>query len=192
VTRPTNRLCDFDLLLTANIRTDELAKRPDGWMIRGRVRSAYRVDPGVADFGDQSIENQPFGSKKVIIEGHFPIDQLQICESDMPFTASIGPVEDRPNAYWLTIKPIEHFPLGSFNHEVLLRAKSSRFANYPDLKIPVTGRIVEDVQASPPRIDLGSCTVGQTAFDYVTFSSSTRRPFSVENWETLAGDLAVE
>lgn len=187
----TATIRDFALKLSAIAFTNPDHRVPHAWTIKGRVRSAYRTDPSMFRFGDHSIAGQPLPTQEVVVEGLFPLDELEVKSCRPGFNVKCERMVQKANTFRVKLIHESNFSLGDIGFDLVLRAKSKEYPNYPDLSIGVTGRIVEDVQATPDRVEFGSITTGQDATEFVTLYSLTNREFRIERWAGHNDNLTI-
>jgi len=159
--------------------------------LRDQVRTAYRTDPVAVKFGVHSFERQPIPPREFSIESVFQIDNLRLERGDPSFDVRVTPVPDRPNVVRVSVSPAANLPPGDFHFDLVMRPESKQYTACPDVTMTVSGRVVEDVQPLPERVEFGSCTIGRTTEQHLTLYSMTDRPFSVEGWEVKGGGVNV-
>jgi hypothetical protein len=90
----------------------------------------------------------------------------------------------------LVLSVPEKLPLGAVESTVQFKAKLSKGGEWAS-SLPVSGRIVPDVEASPPAFPGGGRTIGESFEFDVSLSSLARKPFSVRSAKAVGNGLSV-
>jgi hypothetical protein len=130
--------------------------------------------PSTISFGETLIRGRDFPSQSVIVESDEPVEEL-IVNCDNQF-ATVNVSRRSECVFEVTITPVTTPPADFLDFPVLVlgRLKTGR-ANFP-VKIRVTGRLIDDLQADPPVVVFSE--VAKTRRAVVTVRTRTGRRLS--------------
>lgn len=159
--------------------------------VQGRVRYAirYLTDPV---FGTHSVDSQPLYPLRILVEPLVPLANLAVTCSDSRFRVNVEHVVDERPLYVLLISAVSQLPIGPILFDVMITPEFPGGERLPVLVLPVTGRIVEDIQGSLPSVIFGSRSVGDSLEETITLTSITGQEFTVDSWEAQLPGLKVE
>ncbi len=183
---------DFLVGLFPNVTDEPEANGRRGWQLRGRVRAAVAFDPRGVDLGRHSEFAQALPIRKLLLTTFVPIDRLIAKSSSAMVHAKANRSAANANGIELEVSA-DQLPIGAVDETIRITPVLESGERLPSRSLPVTGRIVSDIQASPPAVLFGTRCVGEVAQETVVLVSLTKRQFEVVG-VTCEGneDLAVE
>jgi hypothetical protein len=169
------------------------AAGPKWWTIRGRVRSAIQCDPPFVDFGRESELAQPLSPRRAAIKTFASLRNLTASCNPPRFDVKVErrSVEES-DRFDLLVTPHGSLPQGEIRCTISLVPELNDGRRLAAKKVEVGGRVVGDIEASPPTILLGACSVGMTAEETIALRSLTGRAFAVTGMRCEGAGLSVE
>jgi hypothetical protein len=150
-----------------------------GWVVQGKVKKPFAIDPPVVDFEESLVRGQPFAPRSAVITCGQDVAELTAhCNS--PFvTAKVTRDAKNPRRFRLAIQAREKIPGGPFNLLVRLAAVIPNKKEVPGM-VPVVGRVLEDVSLQPELLAFGEETVGSRLQETVTLQSRSGKDFAIQ------------
>jgi hypothetical protein len=166
--------------------------QPLPWTIRGRAKKAFTVEPRELTFGEILVQGQPPESRELLLESLIPLKTL-VANCDPPHLAAVTlePHPDEDHTYSLLIQPQPNLPEGELNFTVSLEGITETGEPLPVYRVPVDGRVLPDIQISPPDILFGACTLGDTVAETIVLRSWSGKPFIVKQIRGIKDDLTI-
>lgn len=160
---------------------------PD-WRITGQVRRALTFDRNVY-LGRHSELSQPLEPWTIPVEVLVPLESLT-AECDVPGLAASLERHDGGKAS-LRLTPLLPFPVGELKGTVNLKPVLNGGERLPAPIMRFAGKIVPDVEAVPPAIQVGGRRLGEAFEDVVVLRSLTGRAFTAVRADVEGDGLAV-
>jgi hypothetical protein len=150
-----------------------------GWILRGSVRSAVTLSPSSIHFGDRLVRGQSFLGERLRGTLHVPLKSIE--EDHNPREARIKILTDANDQehFDLDIQPDRDLPAGPFRILVKLHFTAADGEAIPPITVPVTGTVMQDVQAVPAIVQLGVKRVGTPLSETIILRSVSAKPFKV-------------
>jgi hypothetical protein len=186
----TQQVRKFDVSI-APVVLNEPDVTPKWWTIRGLVRPVIRRSNLKLDFGSIPHKSQPLASREMTIQAELRLDRLEASDSTGRFQVTVKPNSDRTQ-FTMNVEPRGHFPTGPFVGQIELRPVGEKGQQFPSLRVPLQGEIVDDIQASPPMVIFGLRNVGENAKESFTLRSQTNQPFQILSMETSKKEFSVD
>jgi hypothetical protein len=188
--------------LTADLRSFDVTIDPQlgekgtkssrlAWTIRGRVRSAIRLEQRIVDLGRHSEASQPLASQEVLVTSFVPLHGITATADTPDLQVSVAPKAETPGQFRVVISP-KTFEIGAIDAKITLVPQQTEHQPLPGKTLTVVGRIVNDIEISPPSAAFGARPVGEVVEETVSLRSLTGRQLEVTG-TTVDGDgLIVE
>lgn len=182
----------FAATVTPNVNGATIDSTPR-WSLRGRVRTALRIDPRVVSFQSQSELAQPLAEQSVRVLGLTDLETLRIEPAhDGLFVASLDRANSERKEFIIKVRPRRDLPVGSCAGQFTLVPVLRDGSTLPGKILSVTGEIVSDIQAIPPAVLLGTRPVGEKFEENIELYSLTGRPFEVVSVSQSSNGTSVE
>ncbi|MGL4551379.1 MAG: DUF1573 domain-containing protein [Gemmataceae bacterium] len=166
--------------------------RPEWWTIRGRVRKLIGERVTKIDFGHHSELAQPLAPQKQMIHSLAPLRRLDASEPTGRFGVAVVATDEIGHRFEIEVNPLKAFAAGPLEGEVSLRLVAKDGRPLPARRVLLRGRIVPDIEASPPVIVLGVHEVGTVVDDTFSLRSLTGRRFRVTRLTAEGEGVAAE
>ncbi|HEY7428459.1 MAG TPA: DUF1573 domain-containing protein [Gemmataceae bacterium] len=184
---------DFEVGISPDMLVEVGEAEKIRWTIRGCVRSAIRCDPPLVDFGRESELAQPLSPRRATIKTFAPLKNLTATCTPPQFDVTVQRHSaEGSDRFDLLVTPRGSLPRGEIHCTIALVPELSDGQRLPAKKIEVTGRVVGDVEASPPIISLGAYPIATSVEETITLRSLTQRPFAVTGVRCEGAGLSVE
>lgn len=108
------------------------------------------------------------------------------------FLAEVHPSSKNPFCFEITVKPRANLAVGAFESAVMVVPQLDGGKELPAKLIPINGRIIEDLQVTPPAAMFGARQVGGLAEETVMLHSESGRRFHVIGVSAEGSGLVVE
>jgi hypothetical protein len=162
-----------------------------GWTLTGRVHTAIRIDQPVLDFGRRSYAAQPLAAQNAVVTSFVPLRQLIVRSNSPELNVTVHRSSVFCNRFDIVLTP-RKLKMGAMEYELSLIPCLSDTQQLPPKSLRVTGRIINDFQASPPDALFGARAIGDVVEETFTVYSLTNQPFQITS-VTIAGDaISVE
>jgi hypothetical protein len=170
----------------------ELAKRraPE-WTVKGQVRRVLVLDRQV-DLGRHAEFSQPLPARNIPIEVLVPLESLSAHCNLASVAASVELPPHGEGKTVLRLAPAAMLPVGAFQGTVTLKAVRKGGKALPARKLEFAGKIVPDVEAVPPAVQVGGRRLGETFEEIVVLRSMTGRALAHVSAEAEGEGLSVE
>lgn len=190
---PESEWRDFEVWVRPVLdKSNQRQAGEDVWKVRGRVRTAIRFEQTVLDFGRHSEAAQPLSPQKVLVTSFVPLQSLTaFANSDKVRVQVVSDPAAPGRQYELTVSVLE-LPTGPIQYQIDVFPRLGDGTSVVGKSLPVSGRIVSDIQASPSEATFGARSVGETAEELLTLQSLTNRRFEVTSVKAEGDGLAVE
>jgi hypothetical protein len=162
--------------------------RHPGWLVQGRVRTAFTLSARLIHYGDSLVRGQPFESQTVTLTPAMPLEGVT-ARCDPPLAAV--QVTKEADRYSLRITPSESLPVGPFKFEVLVEAVTREGRRAIGI-IAVQGRVLGDISPVPDMIAFGAGPLGEMMEETLVLQSRSGRPFEVVGCEGKADGVDVQ
>jgi hypothetical protein len=159
------------LALTGEVELDLVADPPHAWV--GAVPRGGAVASGVA-----------------LLAG--PGTRIEGMETDGPYFSAVPTdLGDGREGRSFDLRVAAEAPLGPFVQEVRIRSSSER---HPLLRVAVSGRVEEEITASPARLDFGEVPRGVAPTRLTLIENHGDEPVEIagQEWEKRLGAAEVE
>jgi hypothetical protein len=180
---------EFELLLAPQIR--EGPHPPPRWVVRGQVRTAFRVTPPALDFDSHSELAQPLAPRTIRVECLVPIDSLSATCDSPRFRPRVSRSPDDPHQIEVAVVPVTALEQGPFRCAVTLTARTAEGQQLPGKTVVIGGRIIGDVQTAPSEVQFGALPIGEVAEELVALESLAGRRFEVTGADKQGEGLEV-
>jgi hypothetical protein len=161
------------------------------WTIRGRVRSAIRLEQLFVDLGRHSEASQPLPAQEMLVTTFVPLHRL-IATTDSPdLQVSVAPKAETPGQFRVVILP-KTFEIGAIDAKITLVPQQTEHQALLGKTLTVRGRIVNDIEVSPPSAAFGARSVGEVVEETVSLHSLTGRHFEVTRTSVDGDGLIVD
>lgn len=167
-----------------------------GWIVQGRVKQPFSVQPPVVDFDDSLVRGESFAPRTATITCGLDVAELTARCDSPSFKFKVSRDEKNPRCFRLEIQPREDIPSGSFNRFVKLTA-STPSQKEASGTVPVVGRVIEEISLQPDRIVFGAEVVGAELRETVILQSRKGKEFTIQEIEKgkdagIAVDLGLK
>jgi hypothetical protein len=187
----TAELRNFDVTLWPRIGDKGTKASRLAWTINGRVRSAIRLEQRIVDLGRHSEASQPLASQEVVVTSFVPLHGI-IAKADSPdLQVSVAPKSESPAQFRVVVSP-KTFEIGAIKAEITLVPQQTEHQPLPGKTLTVVGRIVNDIEISPPSAAFGARPVGEVVEEMVSLRSLTGRQLEVTGTTVDAEGVTVE
>jgi hypothetical protein len=160
------------------------------WRITGQVRQVLKFNRRLLYVGQHSELAQPLPVQTIPLEVLVPLESLSAQCDLAGFTASVqGHREGKPE---LQLASVTARAIGSFEGTVCLLSVLKGGEQLPLQRLEFKGRIVPDIEAVPPAVQVGGRLVGDAFEDLVVLRSLTGHPIAGVRAEPEGNGLAVE
>ncbi len=187
-TRDTSQRVQFIVTPVTQCEIGEQSLSP--WIVKGILRTAFRVEPPAIRMGSVSeLRQRQARCLPVRVVPTIALERLHVSSDSESISASLIAVPDL-SSFDLAVKTIGERPPGTYTSRVVLHGTT------PDGKqmrraIPVKLTILTDVQPEPRRLLLPATVNGGSVRDSVRLHSLAGRRFDVIRFETTSRDLQV-
>lgn len=149
------------------------------WMLHGKVRQPFLIEPPLVDFEDKLVRGQPFVPISVSITTRMKITELT-AHSDSPILR-VKAMRDtkEPNRFRLVVRPSESTAGEWFHQQIRLVALTPNKMKIFGTLL-VVGRVLEDVGLQPESFSFGAQSVGVKVQGTVTLQSRSGQEFSIQ------------
>ena len=161
------------------------------WVLHGTVRSAIKLERRAITFGDSLVHGQPPTTRKIQVTALVGLECVEASCDSASATAKIERSKSDSSKYELAVLPRNDLKAGSFKFNVVLRLHSSS-GPLPSVTIPVEGRVLQDIQATPSLMLFGACPVGKSIGETVVLRSRAGTTFTVDRVEFDPASSSVE
>lgn len=170
----------------------ELAKRrPPKWTLKGQIRRVLALDRSVY-LGRYSELAQPLPAREIPIEVLVPLQSLSV-ECSLPsFTASVELPSSGQGKTVLRLVQSTSLPEGPIQGTVTLKPVRQKGKPLPVRRLEIAGKIVPDVEAVPPAVQVGGRRLGEMFEEVVVLRSMTGKTLGTVRAETNGEGLSVE
>jgi hypothetical protein len=148
------------------------------------VRSTIQLAQPSFDLGRHSQLSQSDIRLRTPVTQLQPLVWLEATAKSASWRANVSRNERNRQEFIVEVTPIDKLPVGPFGFDLVLEPLAEQ-GKLPPRTVPVSGRIVADVQPSTPQVHFGAQRTGSTVNDYLTLSSLTGK-------KILAVDASVE
>lgn len=163
------------------------------WTIRGRVRSVMLSDMPKIDFGNVSEWSQSLPIRKVTLTTRSSVENLSASCSAPEFAVQVEKrAAAKENQFDLTVAMKKAAKRGAIHTSISIMPVVSEGERLPPRQIEVLGRVVSDIDVSPPGVFFAGCPVGTTKTEKVTLRSLTGQEFEVTAMRCEGDGLSVE
>lgn len=156
------------------------------WQLTGKVKRLASTAPSAVLLGDLSIYGGPYESRLIQVRFYHPVGEVSVRCPPRFGKVAIEKTQSDVNVYRVRFEPAVP-PLGQFKFTIEIDATSPTGQPLPSIAIPVQGRVVPDVQASPDVVNLGVCTPGDPLNVAVELWSVTGAPFTIIDAVVVSG-----
>jgi hypothetical protein len=151
-----------------------------GWIVHGKVKQAFAINPSVIDFAESLVRGQPFTPLSSDITCGVDVTELTArCDSSF-LTAKVTRDAKNPRRFRLKIQARKNIPGGPFNELVRLAGSTPSKKEVPGA-ILVMGRVLEDVSFQPEFLAFGAKPVGTKLQETVTLQSRSGQDFEIKD-----------
>lgn len=162
-----------------------------GWRLDGRVKDACVLTLKALQFEGESIVGNPIHPRIVVATGIVPLRDLRAtCDRSMG-SVRVTRGAGEPGRYELEILPRSDLPVGEFRFDVTVQPILPDGEQPPPITVPVSGMIVDVVQAVPSTIQFGAIAIGEMASETVLLQSACGKSFRVEAAEPGSEGVTV-
>jgi hypothetical protein len=158
----------FTVQLVPRIRDSKVPKQL-GWVLRGRVRTAFELDSESVVFWDELVQGKQFTTKRVIVKGNIPLGD--VTKKYDPTAVSVKARTSTAMVFELEVTPRETLPPGSFSTAVIVEAKGPDGTSLQSKTLKIVGAVHGNVQAFPSQVAFGTRVVGDKADETVVLRS---------------------
>lgn len=172
------------------------------WKIHGRVHRVLHLEKPVLDFGRIPESAQPLGTRTSAVSTLVPVSRVEVKCNSPSFRASVCRRKDQADQFSVSVTPAEKLPVGPFHCDVTLsarledgqqvRAGTLRVEGTVIKNLRVEGRIISDIDVTPPTVVFGARAIGEEASETVTIFSYSGKQFEVEKAKASSGDITVQ
>jgi hypothetical protein len=176
--QPLDEYRDFRISISATLKRPTAESSRVDWHVHGRVRAALLLDRAIVNLGRHSELAPAPPPVQVRVRVAPPFSGLTATSSSDRFavTAKATGID---REYELTVVP-RALAKGPIDAELLLTTRGSPADGQPIIvHLPLSGSIVDDVEATPPEVVFSPQPVGSDLEETITLGSLTGRPFSV-------------
>jgi hypothetical protein len=153
------------------------------WVLRGKVRRAFTIDPPLVDFGDTLVRDQPFAARAVSVICGLDVTELT-ASCDSPFIVSkVTRNGSAPHRFTVHVQAGSDIPEGVFNHPVRLKGVTANKETVTGL-VSVVGCVVEDVNLLPDVVAFGAAPSGSRLTETVALRSRSGQPIAIQGIDT--------
>jgi hypothetical protein len=195
LTKQTKPNGEVSISLFPRLKTtpgSELEKRrPPQWTVKGHVRRILKLQRKV-ELGRCSEFSQPMPVRSIPIEILTPLESLSAQCNSTNFSTWIELPPSGEGKATLFIKQSKSLPVGEFHGTVTLKATRKGGKLLPARKLEFTGRIVPDIQAVPPVVQVGGRRLGEIFEDVVVLRSMSGKALGAMRAEAEGEGLSVE
>jgi hypothetical protein len=158
-----------------------------GWEITGQVRQVGTLVPNEVHFDDTLARGTSNVKKKVAFLSKVPVRQV-VATCD-PAVAKLEVKRETGNAekYDIIVIPKTDRKIGAFKAEGKVQLTLTTGEQLPPLLLPISGVLLEDIQARPASLLLGVVTVGTTVDESFLIFSDSDSPFELEQVDVPTG-----
>ena len=154
-----------------------------GWIVQGKVKQPFAIDPPVIDFAESLVRGQPITPRSADLTcGIDVIELTSHCDSPF-FKAKVTREGTEPRRFRLVVQARADMPSGFFNHQVRLTAVTPSKKEVSGA-VPVVGRVIEDVGFQPEVLIFGAKPVGAMLQETVTLQSRSGQDFELKAIDT--------
>jgi hypothetical protein len=162
---------------------------PLEWVLRGRVKRVFEVEPGEVCWGEVSVLAQPLERRHVRVRS-------KVALSDLLAWSATGNEEIQarlvgPQVWEVAVRPRGVLPRGPFQGSLWLQGVLPDGERVPAREVALSGEVVGDVAVSPPLVLWGAGQVGDERVQEVTLHSRTGRRLEVLGVQTKGAGLRV-
>jgi len=207
-TIPAGQIYDLNLIIDLRVRTgkdDSAARdfatdasfrikdesRPARWELRGRVIVPFVVQPSQVRYDDRSELAPAFPSQILRVSLLRPIESLSVECTAEGFRAALRPVPDSRD-YQIELRSNDAVPPGDLSGDIIIRGRYKDGRSIEPYHVPISGRIVCDVQTNPSHIVLPAAALGTFAEETISLRSLTGRRFAIVRWEAAGAGLTIQ
>ena len=163
-----------------------------GWVIHGSVRQMVSFKPAQVSFTESLVKGMRYPSAAVKVAVKVPVENVIVdCDPHMA-KFSLERLENSLTEYILRIAPKEELPIGLFAFPIRLRVITGKGETLQSRSLFVRGEVVEDVQAIPSRLYLGSHAIGKAVSETVLLRSNSGSNFEVDGIENENPDVTIK
>lgn len=166
-------------------------RRPPEWTVKGRVRRILRLDRSV-DLGRHSELSQPVPERSIPIEILVPLETLSAECNLANILASVELPTHGEGMTVLRLKQTATLPVGAFHGTIALKAARKGGKPFAARKLAFSGKIVSDIEAVPPAVQVGGRRLGETFEEVVVLRSMTGRAMGEVRAEAKGEGLSIE
>jgi hypothetical protein len=160
------------------------------WRINAQVRQVLKFNRRLLYVGQYSELAQPLPIQTIPLEVLAPLESLSAQCDLVGFTAKVqGLQEGKPQVQLLSVTPRG---IGPFEGTVTLRPVLKRGEKLPVQRLQFEGKIVPDIEAVPPAVQVGGRILGETFEDVVVLRSLTGREIASVRAKPDGKGLEVE
>lgn len=168
---------DFKVAIKPKIRGG--AGPQIAWVVQGKVKIPFSLDPPVVDFEESLVRGQLFRARSADITSALDGAELR-ANCDSPFlTAKIIRDLRNPRKHRLEINAQRNIPSGPFSYLVKLTALLPDKSTASGV-VSVVGRVQEDISLQPEVLAFGAAPIGTTMKETVLIQSRSGQKFTVE------------
>jgi Protein of unknown function (DUF1573) len=179
----------FSVRVTASIGAKSTRKIT--WTISGRVRKVFEMVPSLLSFKEGSlVRGEVFPSQKVELHAHTEVTGVS-AECRPPLATVAVVAGEAKNTFAVAVTPKRDLPAGELRFDVLVHGLTAHGA-LPVALLPVYGRVLEQVEFTPPTLLFGHRALGEQAEETVLVRSRSGKTFKVLTFEATSKSIEVE
>jgi hypothetical protein len=168
------------------------ARAQTGWVLQGKVKKPFAVDPPVVDFEESLARWQPFAPRTATITCGLDVAELTASCDSPSLSASVTRDAKDSRRFCLEIQPHKDIGGGAFSYLVRLTALTPGKKEISGT-VSVVGRVIEEISLQPELLAFGAEPVGARLHETVFVQSRNGKEFDVQKIETGGnGDISVE
>jgi len=163
-----------------------------GWVVQGKVKQAFAINPPVVDFEQSLVRGQSFAPRWADITCELDVVELTAHCDSPSFHVMVKREGTNSRRFRLEFQPRKDMPSGPFNHLVKLSASTPSKKEVCGV-VPVIGRLFEDIRLQPEFLVFGAERVGTKLVETVVLQSRSEQVFSVRGIDKEGADgVAIE
>jgi hypothetical protein len=160
-----------------------------GWVVKGRVRFAVSCEQFWVHFGESIVRGHPSPSQTVRVTAFQAVDRLTaMCDAAY---ASVTVTAEDSTRFKLTVSPTNELPLGFVKFDIRIQATLKDGFVLPPVFLPVDGVVIDDIQATPSALKLGSMHLGEESEQIIVVHSLAGRRFEIDAIDCDSVDTTI-
>jgi hypothetical protein len=173
-------------------RLKEIGTVQPGWVLRGTVKKVLFFDPPEWDFAERLVCGQPWPAARVAIQAQAELQEIRWQAEEIPVQVRLWRSEEDAFRFFLEVLPQPCLPVGSFTWKLRLVPVSRGGKLLPVCSYVVRGRVVEEVEAYPERLEWGRQEIGRQVREVISLRARRGQCWEVEGVKTSSETLQVE